>query len=190
MSAPSTFRSKNERICPHKYAFMLDNFIRRLFQHPKKVVAEYIREGDTVIDLGCGPGYFSIDMAKMVGENGRVIAVDQQESMLASVKKKAAKYGVADRIDFHRCSSSALGLTQKADFVLAMYMVHETPDSRSFLHEVKGLLKDRAKFLVVEPGLHVSRKQFGRMVKDAEAIGFRVLGFPKKKGGKSVLLTA
>ena len=79
-------------VCSHDHSFFLDNFIRRLIQNPRKIVGEYIHNGDTVVDLGCGPGYFSIDMAKMVGESGHVIAVDLQPEMLEKVKKKAKKF--------------------------------------------------------------------------------------------------
>lgn len=182
-------KKNKDKVCPHTIAFILDNFIRRLFQNPKKIVGEYIRAGDTVIDLGCGPGFFTIDMAEMVGENGLVIAVDLQEKMLANVKKKALKHGVSERIAYHRCDAHAIGLNRKANFVLAMYMLHETPDPRAFLSEVKNLLESDAGFLVVEPGFHVSQKQFDLMVEDALATGFRVIDFPKKKGGKSVLLS-
>ena len=58
---------------------------------PRKIVGPYIQEGNTVIDMGCGPGYFTIDMAKMVGPKGRVIAVDIQAKMLARVRKKGPK---------------------------------------------------------------------------------------------------
>ena len=66
----------SSNVCPHKIAFVLDNPFRKLLQNPSKIVGEYIRQGDTVIDLGCGPGFFSIPMAGFVGENGKVIAVD------------------------------------------------------------------------------------------------------------------
>jgi len=65
-------------VCSHTHSFFLDNFLRRLIQNPKKIVGEYIKKGDTIIDLGCGPGYFSIAMAKMVGDTGRVYSVDLQ----------------------------------------------------------------------------------------------------------------
>ncbi|MBU2481355.1 MAG: SAM-dependent methyltransferase, partial [Proteobacteria bacterium] len=59
-------------VCSHSISFILDNFFRRILQNPEKIVKEYIGNGDTVIDLGCGPGFFSIEMAKMVGTTGKV----------------------------------------------------------------------------------------------------------------------
>ena len=51
-------------VCPHTFSFVLDNWPRRIFLNPNRLVKEYIEEGDTVIDLGCGPGFFSISMAR------------------------------------------------------------------------------------------------------------------------------
>jgi len=73
-------------VCSPGHSFFLDNFIRRIIQNPRKIVGEYIQEGDTILDLGCGPGYFSIAMAKMVGSKERIIAVDLQKKMLEKVE--------------------------------------------------------------------------------------------------------
>ena len=188
---PDTMMMNNTKghVCPHQAGFMLDNPLRRLIQNPKKVVGEYIRPGDTVIDVGCGPGYFTIDMAKMVGDTGRVIAVDLQEPMLLKVKKKAARHGVADRIQYHRCEADKIGLEAAADFILAYYMIHETPDPERFLAELNGLLKAGGKLLAVEPKMHVSKKSFEKMLAQAERAGLKALGTPKRKGGRSVLFT-
>lgn len=188
MPNPLTIDKANGHVCPHQISFILDNWFRRLIQHPNKIAGEYIKNGDTVFDMGCGPGYFSIDLAKMVGETGKVIAVDLQESMLKKVKKKAARHGVSDRMEFHQCNASRIGLNEKADFILAYYMIHETPDPKVFFLQLRDMLKTNGKLLVVEPKMHVSQTAFRRMIKDAETAGLRVIDRPKKKGGRSVLL--
>ncbi len=48
-------------VCPHKFAFMLDNWIRRLIQNPKKILAGYINPGETVMGGGCGKGWVKND---------------------------------------------------------------------------------------------------------------------------------
>ena len=174
-------------VCPHQIGFMLDNRFRRLIQNPKKIVGNYIRKGDTVIDMGCGPGFFTIDMAKMVGQDGRVIAVDLQEHMLLKVKSKADKHNVSDRMEFHQCESNTIGLNKRADFILAFYMIHETPNPKGFLAELKGMLKNSGKLLIVEPRIHVSKKLFKNMLMEAEDLGLRIMDLPKRKGGRSVL---
>lgn len=190
-----TDKQKNDscekHICSHKRAFMLDNWIRKLFQSPGKILGEYINPGDTAIDLGCGPGFFTVEIADRVGPNGKVITVDVQEEMLEHVKKKAAGKHFSDRIQYHKCkyNSIDLELENKADFILAYYMIHETPNPGAFLEEVKTLLKKGGKFLVVEPKMHVKPEAFEDMINLAKKAGFSVLGFPRKKGGRNVLFT-
>lgn len=178
------------RVCPHQMAFMLDNWIRRLFQNPVKLIGEYIAPGNTVVDMGCGPGFFSIDMARVVARTGQVIAVDLQQGMLDRVKKKAIRHGVADRLTYHQCRSDGIGLKCTADFILAFYMVHETPDPRYFFEETKTMLKTGGKLLVVEPKMHVSQASFVAMVAEAESAGLEVVDYPTGKGGRAVLLAA
>ena len=80
--------NRNNRVCPVERAGSLDNRVRKWLQNPKKILEPYITEGMIVLDVGCGPGFFSIDMAQMVGNSGRVIASDLQEGMLQKVRNK------------------------------------------------------------------------------------------------------
>ncbi len=184
-----TTPTNSHRVCPHKFAFMLDNWIRRLFQNPVKILNDYIQPGDTVMDIGCGPGFFTIDMARMVGPAGRVIAVDLQPEMLAHTLKKAARKGVAGRVVAHQCKADAIGFNQPVDFILAYYMVHETPDASAFFKEARTLLREDGQMLVVEPRMHVSRRAFDDMLATAELVGLKTIDIPTKKGGYSVVLT-
>lgn len=116
--------SDSSRICSWKHAFALDNPIRRLIQNPQKILGVYIEAGQNVLDVGCGPGTFSLAMAKMVGESGKVIAVDVQEEMLQIVREKAARQGLESRIVTHKSDPDRIGISEKIDFALAFYMVH------------------------------------------------------------------
>ena len=178
-------------ICHHSHSIFLDNFIRKLFQSPEKILKDYINKGDSVIDIGCGPGFFTIEMAKMVGEQGNVTAVDLQPEMLERVKKKSDALGLANRISLHQCRQDILGISKdlKADFILAYYMVHETPDHESFLKQTLNLLKKGGRFLIVEPRFHVTKDRFQKVAKLCEKVGFRIIGKPSKKGGRSLLLS-
>ena len=68
-------------------------------------------------------------------------------------------------------------------------MVHETPDTDSFLMDVKELLKPAGRFLLVEPMFHVSKNQFETILDTATNVGFNQVAHPRKKGGRSVLLS-
>lgn len=179
------------KVCSHKRSSFLDNFVRKIFQSPQRIVGPYIKEGDTVIDLGCGPGFFSLPMVEMVGKTGKVVAVDLQEEMLDIITEKLSQNLLADRIRLHRCSEHDLNLEEslKADFILAYYMVHETPNSSLFFQQIRQHINPEGQLLIVEPPFHVGKKEFKQLVQAAEGAGFIVTERPKRKGGMSVLLT-
>ncbi|MCF8139219.1 MAG: methyltransferase domain-containing protein, partial [Desulfotignum sp.] len=87
----------------------VENFLqRRMFQNPVKIAGPYIRPGDTIIDFGCGPGYFTAAMAQLTGPNGKVWAVDLQPEMLEKVKKKCHELGLSASVNCHRCSQKTI----------------------------------------------------------------------------------
>ncbi|KAB3547857.1 MAG: SAM-dependent methyltransferase, partial [ANME-2 cluster archaeon] len=51
---------KIQHVCPVESAGGLDNRVRRLLQNPQKILGNYVKEGMTALDLGCGPGFFSV----------------------------------------------------------------------------------------------------------------------------------
>ena len=96
-------------ICPWWGGYFIDNPLRRLIHDPKKILGRYVKPGMTVMDVGCGMGLFSIAMAKIVGDQGRVIAVDLQQQMLDTLRRRAERAGVGDRIETHKCEQNRLG---------------------------------------------------------------------------------
>jgi len=175
-------------VCPWRHAYLFDNWLRRLIHNPKKMLDAYVHRGMTVMDVGCGMGVFSIGMAKLVGPEGRVLAVDLQEPMLRVLEKRARRAGVADRIDTHHCDEDDLGVDALFDFILAFYMVHETPDVASFLRQLRARLKAEGKLLVVEPTFHVSETSFQQTVAAAAEAGLAVVGRPKIRMSRVALL--
>jgi ubiquinone/menaquinone biosynthesis C-methylase UbiE len=161
-------------VCPWWGGYFIDNPLRRLVHNQKKILAPYVKPGMTVMDVGCGMGFFSIALAKMVGDNGLVIAVDLQQKMLDVLVERARRAGVADRIQPHRCEPERLGIQEPVDFALAFAMVHEVPDARRLLTEVRSCLKPGGKFLVAEPRFHVSGRAFRATVAVAEEVGLHL----------------
>jgi ubiquinone/menaquinone biosynthesis C-methylase UbiE len=142
----------------------------------------------TVMDVRCGMGLFSIAAAKMVGDQGRVIAIDLQEKMLGVLRRRAERAGVADRIKTYKCQEDRLGVDAQADFALAFMMVHEVPDQRRLLGEIHGCLKPGGKFLVAEPKIHVPGRAFHKTVATAEEMGFRVAEEPRVRWCRAAVL--
>ena len=167
----------------------MDNPIRRLIHNPQKILGEYIEPGQTVLDVGCGSGTFSIAMAKMVGESGKVIAVDVQEEMLKIVREKAAQQGLESRIVTHKSDLDRIGISEMVDFALAFYMVHEVPNAEAFLKEIGSVLKPKGKLLIVEPMFHVSATAFEKTIEVARQAGLSPISEPKISFSRSKLLS-
>ncbi|MBA3003436.1 MAG: class I SAM-dependent methyltransferase, partial [Desulfurivibrio sp.] len=134
-----------KHVCPWWLAYTFDNPLRRIFHKPEEIFSPYLHEGMTAIDLGCGMGYFSIGMAKLIGETGKVIAVDLQQKMLDTLIHRAQKAGVAHRITTLLCDENNIGIHEEIDFALTFWMAHETPDKSSFLKQVHAVLKKSGK---------------------------------------------
>ncbi|MFC2060992.1 class I SAM-dependent methyltransferase [Elusimicrobiota bacterium] len=181
--------AKRKRICPVKRAGGLDNRIRRWLQNPRRILEPYIKEGMTVLDLGCGPGFFAVEMAEMVGKSGRVIASDLQEGMLQKLRDKIQGTEAGERIKLHKCEEDKIGISENVDFILAFYMIHEVLNQEELFKEMKSILKPKGQVLIVEPKLlHVSKKAFEETIKRAENIGFELIEKPKGLLGRAVVL--
>lgn len=183
--------NKNNHVCPASHAWVLDNPVRKLFQKPKKIIGDFVQTGMKVIDLGCGPGYFTLVMAGMVGSSGKILAVDLQQEMLSKLERKAKRKGLIDRIDFHKCREGSLDLFDQKevfDFALLYYMIHETPNPDRLLKELFPMMKNRSKILVVDPAFHVREEVFIRTLKQAQEIGYQVDYRGKQRGGWCAVL--
>ena len=170
--------SRENRVCPWQHVNLFDNFLRPFIHNPQKLFRPYIRSGMTVLDIGCGRGFASLGLARLVGEDGLVISADLQPEMLEMVKERAAKVGLSDRIRLHRCETDRIGVREKLDFALAFYMFHEVPNSQAFLKEVFALLKPGGRFFITEPKIHVSPRDFEHTIHEAQKVGFTVLEKP------------
>ncbi|MBW1892798.1 MAG: class I SAM-dependent methyltransferase [Deltaproteobacteria bacterium] len=180
--------NRSNRVCPVERAGSLDNKIRRWLQNPQKILRPYIEEGMTVLDIGCGPGFFSIDMAQMVGKSGRVIASDLQEGMLRKVRDKVKGTELEERITLHKCEKNKIGVSEHVDFVLLFYMVHEIPNKEEFFNEIGTILKPNGQILIVEPPFHVSKSAFEETVRKAGDVGFTNAKGPNVLLSKTVIL--
>lgn len=180
---------EKDRVCPWWLAWTFDNPLRRLVHKPEEILGPYLQEGMTVADIGCGMGYFSIAMAKMVGEKGAVISADLQQEMLDRVRKRAGKAGVAERIRTVRASADDIRIEGPVDFVLVFWMVHEVKDIPRFFGQVSSVLKPGGKVLYAEPRLHVTGRRFQEILGYAGQAGFRVSDAPPVRLSRAALLS-
>jgi ubiquinone/menaquinone biosynthesis C-methylase UbiE len=164
------------RICPWWLGYVLVSPLRRWRESPRQLLTGLVRDGMTVIEPGCGMGFFTLDVARLVGPRGRVIALDVQPRMLAGLRRRAAKAGLGERIDARLVGPQRLGLDDlagKADLAVALHVVHEVPDQRAFLTELLTVLRPGGRLFVVEPTGHVTGAEFADTLATAVAVGFR-----------------
>jgi ubiquinone/menaquinone biosynthesis C-methylase UbiE len=183
-------KEKQPYVCPAEFAGSLDSIFRRLVHNPRKLLEPYIVKGMSVLDLGCGPGYFTVEMARLVGDEGRVIAADLQEGMLEKMIRKIKGTDLDKRVEIQICQSDRIGISIKVDFVLAFWMVHEVPDQLRMFEELKSLLNPGGRIWIIEPKIHVTEISFNEMITRIEAAGLEIIERPKVSISRSVLLKA
>jgi ubiquinone/menaquinone biosynthesis C-methylase UbiE len=178
------------RVCPWWMAYTFDNPFRHLFHKPEKLLGPYVQKGMTVMDIGCGMGFFSIGMARLVGDGGRVLSVDIQQKMLDVLKKRAQKAGLLNRIQVAKCEPGIIDVEAKADFILCFWMVHEVPDAAAFFRQLRRHITRNGKFLIAEPKNHVSGEDFEKTLHLIQESGFELIERPEISMSKAALFTA
>jgi ubiquinone/menaquinone biosynthesis C-methylase UbiE len=157
----------------------LDTRFRRFLYRPDRLAKRYVKPGNTVLDFGCGPGFFTREFAKTVGDEGTVIAVDLQEEMLQILRHKLGPEGLLPRIRTHTCQPDSINLPADmngtVDIAFTIFVVHEVPDTGKLFREIADLLKPNGLLYYTEPPLIVSGREFRENLSQAEAAGFRVV---------------
>lgn len=178
-------------VCPWWIGYFLISPLRKIMQNPNKILSPYIKQGNTVLDIGSGMGYFSLEMCKLVGDNGKVYCVDLQEKMLNNLIKRAKKRNLDHRIETIQNELTTLKLDhlkETFDFALVFAVVHEVGDTQKFFRELYDALKPNAKVLIAEPKGHVKYDNFLSSMEIAKKRGFKLLSEPNIKKCFSMLL--
>jgi len=170
-----------KRICPWWLGYLLACPLRRLIQDPHRILSPFVKPGMTVADLGCAMGFFSLPLARLVGPQGKVVCVDLQQRMLASLLRRARRAALLGRLDLRLCSTNSLNLDdleKTLDFALAFAMVHELPSPETFFREAYRALRKDGRLLVVEPRGHVTQNAFATTVSLTAQAGFEEIDRP------------
>jgi ubiquinone/menaquinone biosynthesis C-methylase UbiE len=136
-------------------------------------------------------GFFTLDLARMVGSPGHVVVVDVERRMLEALRRRLRRAGLEARVEARLAPADRLDvddLSGRVDFALAYYVVHEIENKESFFAEVRRALAPGGRLLVVEPPLHVSRAAFEVSLDAARRAGFREVERPRLRGRHTTLL--
>ncbi|MEZ4727673.1 MAG: class I SAM-dependent methyltransferase [Caldilineaceae bacterium] len=131
------------RPLPHQWGRLLHHPWRLWYRKPAETVNTFgLTPGMTALDLGCGTGVFTVEMARMVGEGGQVHAVDLQEPLLRQAQQQVQQAGLQARVYFHHCGAYALPFeTNSIDLAVVIATLTQIPDSGAALRELYRVLK-------------------------------------------------
>lgn len=185
--------------CPASLSWLVDLPIRRRYM--RSVLDRVgIRAGETVLELGPGPGAFTVDAARRVGPHGRLIAVDVQPAMIARVRERVRRAGL-DNVETHVASAYMLPIENASvDRAFLVTVLPEIPDPVRGLREVHRVLKPGGVFSTTEEFLDPDYPRRGTTIAWARAAGFELserfgnwfvytLNFRKRSGGQPIVTT-
>jgi SAM-dependent methyltransferase len=183
----------HQSVCPWWIGHLLASPIRRLLENPERLLGPLVQPGMTVLEPGCGMGFFTLPLARLVGPDGTVVCVDLQPQMIDGLKRRAGRAGLGGRIHASACGGSDLGLAAwagRVDLAVAIHMVHEVPDKAGFLRQLHAALRPGGRLLIREPGGHVTPSAFEATLAAAEREGFARVSVDVRKGALSAVLSA
>ena len=159
--------------CPTSLGWLVDMPIRRKYMRPVLGRAG-VRSGETVLELGPGPGAFTVDAARLVGDEGKLIAIDIQADMIAEVEKRIGEAGVKN-VETHVASAYNLPIPDESvDRVFMVTVLPEIPDPVKGLREVFRILKPGGVFSTTEEFLDPDYPLRKTTIGWAEEAGFEV----------------
>jgi ubiquinone/menaquinone biosynthesis C-methylase UbiE len=130
------------KISFHCIKMMHDGMLLKLFIKPDRVLAALgLKEGDTVFEPGCGPGFFSIGAAQVVGDKGHICAYDVNPYAIRYLQKKLDKkqmYNVSAEL----CNAADSNLPDRSiDFAFITGVPHAVGGFDKLMDEVSRTLK-------------------------------------------------
>jgi ubiquinone/menaquinone biosynthesis C-methylase UbiE len=166
----------NSAPCPSSLSWLVDLPIRRRYMRPV-LDRMGIKPGETVLELGPGPGAFTVDAARRLGFKGKLIAVDIQPEMIAQVEERVERAGLTN-VETHVASAYELPIEDASvDRAFLITVLPEIPDPVRGLREVYRVLKPGGIFSTTEeffdPDYPRPRTTFGW----ARAAGFVMTGW-------------
>ena len=159
--------------CPASLSWLVDNAIRRRYTRP---VLDWvgIRPGERVLELGPGPGIFTVGAAQRAGAEGRLIAVDIQPEMIAQVEKRVREAGLTN-VETHVATAYDLPLDDESvDRAFLVTVLPEIPDRGRALSELRRVLKPDGMLSITEEFVDPDYLFSFETIRLVEAAGFEL----------------
>jgi len=165
--------------CPPWLAWLveLDNPYAKNYNASSIIQGLDLKPGIRVLDAGCGPGRVTIPLARAIGTQGEVVAIDIQPRMLHRAREKAQAAGLTN-IQFQELAieGGKLGNAQY-DRVLLVTVLGEIPDRESAFQEIHRALKPGGILSVTEIMFDPHYQSRGAILQLASSAGFREKAF-------------
>jgi ubiquinone/menaquinone biosynthesis C-methylase UbiE len=159
--------------CPAALGFLVNNPIRRRYMRPL-LDRVGIRLGECVLELGPGPGVFTVDAARHVGPEGRIVAVDIQPAMIAQVRQRAEEAGLTN-VEPHVASAYELPLEEESvDRAFLVTVLPEIPDQARALAELYRVIKPGGVLSISEEFSDPDYPFASETIRRVEAAGFKL----------------
>ncbi len=140
---------------PRKQASLLTAEREAQLQPHALLTSLGLKAGDVMADVGCGPGFFAIPAAEIVGPTGRIIAADVESDMLNAIITRVCKLQLdnkmqLDNVDFLKASKTDVALpTAGVDLILLAFMLHEVSQRSCYLFRLRPALRPTGRVAVV-----------------------------------------
>ena len=166
-----------------KSSMIPDESERRMWQNPESTLLEAgVRSGLTFVDVGCGDGFFAMPAARIVGETGRVFALDENSNAIDRLKRKARIEGLGNLQSLIGKAENAVLCEECADIVFFGIVLHDFEEPKKVLENCKAMLKTTGRLVNVDwkktpmeigPPLRIrfSEQEAARLI---ESVGFKI----------------
>ena len=159
--------------CPAALAGLVDNSIRQRYMRP---VPDRIgiQPGESVLELGPGPGFFTVEAAQRAGPEGRLVAVDIQPKMIALLEQRLQQAGVTN-VETYVANAHELPIADASlDRAFLVTVLPEIPDPPRALAELHRTLKPGGVLSITEEFLDPDYPLAAETIRRVEAAGFRL----------------
>ncbi|MET0066995.1 MAG: class I SAM-dependent methyltransferase [Candidatus Thiodiazotropha sp.] len=141
---PTSYKNSlsGKGVFPPKYAFTLLIPLRNLFLSPAALIRRLaLRDDQHVLEIGPGPGYFSVPVARKLS-SGRLVLLDIQAEMLSFARKRLARRELAN-VDFVLTDGEGFDLESgRFDRVFMVTVIGEVDNKTAYLREIHRVMKD------------------------------------------------